>query len=93
MPLYFYHGILFRIPASESEHGIFDVSDEALNVGESPDYPRGGHNYYNGRDLERFARRMGWTEKLLLSDGSEWEAGYLAWYAKAERGRTKDKGS
>lgn len=92
-PLYFYHGVLFRIPASESEHGIFDVHAEAMDASVSPAYPRGGHNYYNGRDLERFARRMGWTQELVLAGESEWETRYLNRIAKVERGRSKDAGS
>ena len=82
-PLYFYHGVLFRIPASESEHGIFDVSEGALDVSELSEYPRGGHNYYNGRDMEKFARRMGWTEELILNGETDWETPYLARLGKA----------
>ena len=40
-------------------------------------YPRGGHNYYNNRDMERLLRRMGWLELTKLGD-SGWEKRYRA---------------
>lgn len=90
-PLYFCHGVLFCVPASEIEHGIFDVSPEAMDANMSPEHPRGGHNYYNSRDLEKLSRRMGWIQEM-MGGGTEWEDQYLARVAKAER-RRQDKDS
>lgn len=44
--LYWYHGRLFHIPPGESEHGLFNVSRDALDATKIPEHPRGGHNYY-----------------------------------------------
>jgi hypothetical protein len=43
------------IPPSESEHGHFnvDVPEDQVIL-----HPRGGHNYYGGRDMERLQRRL-----------------------------------
>lgn len=40
-------------------------------------FPLGGHNYYNGRDLERFVRRIG---RLIQAKQMEegWEDRYMA---------------
>ncbi|GJE86096.1 lipase family protein [Phanerochaete sordida] len=82
-PMYFYHGALFWVPVSEKEHGIFDVSEEAVAANTSPKHPRGGHNYYGGRDLERLGRRMGWVQEM-MAGGSEWETKYLTRVSKFE---------
>ncbi|KAJ3554549.1 hypothetical protein NM688_g3047 [Phlebia brevispora] len=81
-PMYFYHERLFHVPPSESEHGTFDVNTEAAWA--VPAHPRGGHNYYNGRDLEKISRRMDWVHEM-MGDGTGWESKYIARVAKDER--------
>jgi DNA-binding transcriptional MerR regulator len=62
-PFYLHGGRLYQIPESESEHTLFNVaSAEGASV--PPKNPRGGHNYYNARDMERLQRRM----KAILKD-------------------------
>ncbi|EKM61027.1 uncharacterized protein PHACADRAFT_247336 [Phanerochaete carnosa HHB-10118-sp] len=87
VPMYFYHGTLFWVPESEKEHGIFDVSEDALIVDTSLKHPRGGHNYYNSRDLERLSRRMGWVQEM-MAGGTEWESKYLTRVATFEGKRS-----
>ena len=82
-PLYFLHGRLFHIPESENEHGIFKVEKDAAWRTELPKHPRGGHNYYSGRDLEGLWRRMEWVADM-MGEGTEWESGYLARVRKEE---------
>ncbi|KAK7462749.1 hypothetical protein VKT23_007334 [Stygiomarasmius scandens] len=74
-PLYFVHGKLYHVPASECEHALFHVeSDKASGP---PEHPRGGHNYYNRRDQEKALRRMDWLDqKLAKSQSKEWEELY-----------------
>ncbi|KIK68718.1 hypothetical protein GYMLUDRAFT_153740 [Collybiopsis luxurians FD-317 M1] len=60
-PLYYDHNHLYHVPPSESEHTLFHVDGASKSI----EYPRGGHNYYNGRDQERLLRRLGWLEKSL----------------------------
>lgn len=84
-PVYFCHGRLFHIPPSESEHGVFDVEEDASWGDQPPPHPRGGHNYYNGRDLEAMSRRMQWIEEMMGGDTEkEWESKYMARIAKDE---------
>ncbi|KDQ63729.1 hypothetical protein JAAARDRAFT_389250 [Jaapia argillacea MUCL 33604] len=88
-PLYFVAGRLYRVPPSENEHGSFNVS---LSPSEKAfvDYPRGGHNYYNNRDMEKFGRRMKWLDELMQRDtGTGWEEKYLRRVGKRERGWEK----
>ncbi|KAH8103960.1 Alpha/Beta hydrolase protein [Cristinia sonorae] len=55
-PFYTAYGKLYRIPPEESECSLFHVPPD------SPDevtiFPRGGHNYYNSRDLEGLKREL-----------------------------------
>ncbi|KAH9946636.1 alpha/beta-hydrolase [Amylocystis lapponica] len=81
-PLYYYHGRLFHVPATESEHGVFTFSEGALDATKIPDYPRGGHNYYNGRDWEKVVRRIFWLNEILEKHGNGWEDEYIAYLAK-----------
>ncbi|KAI0695600.1 Alpha/Beta hydrolase protein [Cytidiella melzeri] len=90
-PLYFYHGRLFHIPVSENEHGLFHVAKEALDTTQIPQYPRGGHNYYNNRDMEGIARRMQWIEEM-MAKGPDWESSYTARKAKYEEKLAKKVG-
>jgi len=44
-------------------------------------FPLGGHNYYNGRDLERFVRRISWLiQAKPMEEG--WEGRYMAIVSK-----------
>ncbi|PVG03661.1 alpha/beta-hydrolase [Serendipita vermifera] len=54
-PFYSFGGHLYRVPESESEHTCFNVE---VTKGEPVLYPRGGHNYYGARDMERLQRRL-----------------------------------
>ncbi|KAL0579010.1 NineTeen Complex (NTC) component [Marasmius crinis-equi] len=76
-PLYFVHGRMFHVPPSESEYAFFRVEDPA-DVSSPPEHPRGGHNYYNGRDQERFLRRMKWLNDALAKSekDKEWQRRY-----------------
>ena len=76
---------LYRIPESESEHALFNVAEDKPD-GEPhpPQFPRGGHNYYNGRDMEKFSRRMEWVSKM-MSGGTDWEELYRRQVIKYER--------
>jgi hypothetical protein len=40
-------------------------------------FPRGGHNYYNGRELEKLVRRITWLEKARFPEPG-WEDRYQA---------------
>jgi len=83
-PLYFVRGRLYHVPATESEYARFLVSPDSEDHEQIPEHPRGGHNYYNGRDLEKFARRMGWLDKVVSE--RDWEEQYKAHVAKHEGG-------
>ncbi|TFK57278.1 alpha/beta-hydrolase [Heliocybe sulcata] len=74
-PLYHYGSRLYRVPSSECEHGVFRVS-----VGEEEErrrlqFPRGGHGYYNDRDMESFANRLSWIAEHMGEEG--WKERYL----------------
>jgi hypothetical protein len=60
------------VPSSESEYALFDVY---MDLMEPPLHPRGGHNYYNGRDMEMTYRRMQYLDKILAGEES-WEVRY-----------------
>ncbi|KAL6309995.1 Alpha/Beta hydrolase protein [Sparassis latifolia] len=85
--LYFYHGQLFHTPVSQREHGVFNVAGDALDPARVPEHPRGGHNYYNGRDWEKIIRRMRWLKQVMETGSGEWEKGYISQVAQAERVR------
>ena len=57
-PLYLYHGFLYRIPERFSEFSKYEV--EGDDDDPPPDYPLGGHNYYNNRDMEKCLRHFQW---------------------------------
>ena len=78
-PLYLDKGCLYRVPPSESEAAFFnvivDTQEQEQRQLQILHHPLGGHNYYNGRDMERVLRTM----RLLLSTSSgepDWD-GYL----------------
>ncbi|KIY48785.1 alpha/beta-hydrolase [Fistulina hepatica ATCC 64428] len=65
-PFYLSSDHVFCIPSCESECALFEVNIED----HAPMYPRGGHNYYNGRDFEGLNRRLARLEKSRFkSDG------------------------
>jgi hypothetical protein len=62
-PFYLHRGILYKVPASEKEHGHFHIDMATVppaGVGpvSRPLHPKGGHNYYAGRDMEKLQRRL-----------------------------------
>lgn len=81
-PLYFAEGHLYHIPAAESEYSLFsitrhdseDAADDSRQRQSCLDYPLGGHNYYNSRDMEELLRRMKWFDLGSV----DWE-GYQEW--------------
>ncbi|KAJ7468086.1 Alpha/Beta hydrolase protein [Mycena latifolia] len=81
-PLYFVHGRLYRVPPESREYALFHVTPD-LQDDVPPEHPRGGHNYYNGRDMEKSARRFGWLEKATKMEG-DWKELYRAKVVKHE---------
>jgi hypothetical protein len=78
-PFYLFEGCLYQIPTSEAEYACFVVyDDKPAEDAARPrflEHPLGGHNYYNGRDMERLVRTM----NLLYCNTpkeADWE-GYL----------------
>ncbi|KAF5310571.1 hypothetical protein D9619_008193 [Psilocybe cf. subviscida] len=70
-PIYTVGGRLYKTPPTESEHALFRVqASEKVSL-----FPKGGHNYYNGRDLERFTRRISWLASSRPFDDG-WEERY-----------------
>ncbi|KAF7360176.1 Triacylglycerol lipase [Mycena venus] len=80
-PFYFVHGRLYQIPLASREYALFHLTPDLEDEKIVPDHPRGGHNYYNGRDMEKFARRMMWLEKAMRREG-DWKERYRAKVAK-----------
>ncbi|CAK5282831.1 unnamed protein product, partial [Mycena citricolor] len=79
-PYYFVQGRLYRVPEALAEYSLFDV-DLSEDAVEPPLHPRGGHNYYNGRDMERFARRIGYLDRAMKEVG-DWRERYREQVAK-----------
>ncbi|KAJ6582923.1 Alpha/Beta hydrolase protein [Mycena vulgaris] len=80
-PLYFVHGRLYRVPLASREYALFHVTSDLEDEKVLPEHPRGGHNYYNGRDMEKFARRIGWLDKAMKMEG-DWKDLYRVKAAK-----------
>ncbi|KAJ6614607.1 Alpha/Beta hydrolase protein [Mycena sp. CBHHK59/15] len=74
-PLYFVHGRLYHVPAAAREFALFHVTPDLESKQAPPAHPRGGHNYYNGRDMEKFARRIAWLDKAMKMEG-DWKEQY-----------------
>ncbi|KAF8068975.1 Alpha/Beta hydrolase protein [Lyophyllum atratum] len=74
-PMYLDRTRLYHVPASESEHALFTAAPPGPDDQETLEFPRGGHNYYNGRDFERLGRRIKWLYKA-NTDKSGWEERY-----------------
>ena len=83
-PLYFAHGRLYHIPRAESEYSAFKIEPSATNDSKTGvlEYPLGGHNYYNGRDMEKLLRNMWWFDGK-ASGEVDWEQ-YGDWLRKEE---------
>jgi hypothetical protein len=82
--MYLNMGKLYHIPREASEDALFTVMP-LEGVEEYPcDFPLGGHNYYNGRDHERFFHR---TEWLLQAEYGEdgWEDRYRHVFTKNQK--------
>ncbi|KIK06409.1 hypothetical protein K443DRAFT_674392 [Laccaria amethystina LaAM-08-1] len=82
-PIYTIDGRLYRIPSSESEHTLFHVVEDGDEL-DAPIFPRGGHNYYNRRELEVFVIRLIWIQKAEFPKAG-WEERYMILYAKYSR--------
>ncbi|KAJ7100008.1 Alpha/Beta hydrolase protein [Mycena belliarum] len=80
-PLYFVHGNLYQVPPEFCEHALFHVTPDTGNEDVRPEHPRGGHNYYNGRDMEKLARRLNWLNKAIKGKG-HWKELYRARVAR-----------
>ncbi|TRM62225.1 Alpha/Beta hydrolase protein [Schizophyllum amplum] len=86
-PFYLTDDHLYRIPEQECECTLFNVQERASD----PTYPKGGHNYYNGRPIERFFRRVNWLEKA--KPGVEgWEERYKTHAGRHERWDKEGRG-
>jgi len=97
-PLYFAEGRLYRVPPEESESNLFEVQAETTENEQRLvlQHPRGGHNYYNNRDMERLLRTMallrstgsgkpdwdGYVDRLLASGESQYLYIVIAFFAK-----------
>lgn len=52
-------------------------------------HPRGGHNYYSERDMEKMQRRMRWLHGVMSKEGeANWREHYLRHLAAHEGGKT-----
>jgi len=81
-PLYTSGGVLYNTPTTESEYSLFHVTDEGGEYDvRAPIFPLGGHNYYNGRDMERFVRRTNWLFQAKPME-VDWEDRYLTIVSK-----------
>jgi len=81
-PLYTACGVLYNTPSAELEYCLFHVVDEGGDYdGHAPIFPLGGHNYYNGRDLERFIRRTNWLFQAMPMEG-DWKDRYMTIVSK-----------
>ncbi|RDB29816.1 Mono- and diacylglycerol lipase [Hypsizygus marmoreus] len=74
-PLYLDRSQLYHVPPSEAEHALFEAASYDPNRLMTLKFPRGGHNYYNGHDLERLMRRFLWLDKAEPEKDS-WEERY-----------------
>ncbi|CAK5262074.1 unnamed protein product [Mycena citricolor] len=82
-PYYFVHERLYCVPEPLSEYALFRIDPAEDAAAKPPLHPRGGHNYYNGRDMERFARHIGYLDKAMKKEG-DWRDRYREQVAKHE---------
>ncbi|TFK26085.1 alpha/beta-hydrolase [Coprinopsis marcescibilis] len=80
-PIYSTGDQLYIVPESECEYALFHTNVDG-DEDKAPCFPRGGHNYYNGRELERLLRRITWLEKANVSNEG-WENRYKLIMEKA----------
>ncbi|KAF8724887.1 hypothetical protein AX14_008516 [Amanita brunnescens Koide BX004] len=76
-PLFTGGGKLYRIPANNKSQVMFHPPEDTMKL-----FPMGGHNYYNGRDLESFRRRTAW-----LAEADTEKAGWQSRYEAAARSK------
>lgn len=74
-PLFLRNDQLFRIPDDQKEYGFFDTP--TIEGAPPPLHPKGGHNYYNGKDLEKLVRRASALSKLMRDDDDLWMKHYV----------------
>lgn len=82
-PLFLRNDRLFRIPDSEREYGSFDIP--TLEDAPPPLHPNGGHNYYNGRELEKLARRVWVLHELMGGEDDSWVGSYVDEVTRVEK--------
>ena len=82
-PLFLRNDRLFRIPDCEKEYGYFGIP--TTEDAPPPLHPKGGHNYYNGRELEKLARRVWALSKLMKDEDDSWVESYVAEVMRVER--------
>jgi len=82
-PLFLRNDQLFRIPDSEKEYGSFDTP--SVEDAPPPLHPKGGHNYYNGRELEKLARRVDALSKLMKDEDDLWIESYVEEVTRVEK--------
>ena len=82
-PLFLRNDRLFRIPDGEKECGSFDIPP--IEGAPPPIYPKGGHNYYNGRELEKLARRVDALSRLMRDEDDLWVESYVQEVTQVEK--------
>lgn len=83
-PMYLDKGQLYHIPREASEDALFTVSPPTQSKERLFDHPLGGHNYYNGRDHEKFFHRTDWMlQAKFREDG--WEDRYRQVFTKNQK--------
>jgi hypothetical protein len=82
-PLFLRNDQLFKIPDSEKEYGSFDIP--TIEDAPPPLHPKGGHNYYNGRELEKLARRTDTLNKLMKDEDDMWVKSYVEDVVRVEK--------
>lgn len=84
-PYFFVNNRLYKIPPSEFEWAVFKVK-HGENAPENR-HPKGGHNYYNSRDMEKLLREMKSLD-LSTTGPQGWEARYRQRLQKQPRTST-----
>ncbi|TFL03753.1 alpha/beta-hydrolase [Pterulicium gracile] len=87
IPLYFTHNTVFCIPESDRDFGLFNAIPPEGAV--ATEHPKGGHNYYNGRDMERGARRMALLDTAVKAGKEGWEERYRVTVKRVEGGGSR----
>lgn len=71
-PLFTGGGRLYRSPDANHSQVMLYPPEDAMEI-----FPKGGHNYYNRRDLESFRKRTGWLAEADVEKAG-WESRYQA---------------